>query len=750
MNLSEKIIDTLQRRRWIVLFFVVLSCVFATKGALKVGIDNSLEIWFSEEDPQLQSYHQFQQEFGNDEVVILALHSENEIFTPENMAALHRLTVAAEGVEGIEKAESLAVLSDLHISESGPVVAPLYQKGVDFNTRELRQRVQENPLLHGRLVSKDGKTALVMATMASNKDIDSVRDGILKDLRQEVESTGLKVSTAGMGVIYSALNQAALVDSQVFIGASNLLIFLLLGLMFRRVVPVLLTLAVIGVATLWMMGLYGAAGKSTNMVTMVLPTLMLIIGVSDCVHFLSHASKPVAGMDRAERVRKGLAFMLRPCLVNSLTTAAGFLALSVAPMPIVRDLGIFAALGVLGAFLAALIGCSIGMMWQASEPKVQGANSPKPWVSRFVERMAQWATGHPRRVVAGATGLLLLAIAGISQLTVDTTSIGFLKDNHIVNRDNVAIERDFGPTTPLEFLVRLEKDLSDPQTADTLHAIANWQDAMAERPEVGWTRSQIDVFRRMNQVAGNGFGLPEDPAALGDLIRASSALSKQSALLSGDQLTLRVTAGIPMGSARTFEKYIATLSGLAELPSTASLEATGYLPLYVSQMESLVTSQLSSFSLAFVIIFFMLALLFKSVRLSALAIPANLIPVLLILGIMGFAGIALDVATVTISAVVLGLVVDDTTQFLYRYNFELEQHNPHEIALKNAIQGAGQALATTSLVLGLGFLVLTLTAIKSIAFFGLLCAIALLVALLGDLLLLPAILMLVGPPNAEK
>jgi predicted RND superfamily exporter protein len=154
--------------------------------------------------------------------------------------------------------------------------------------------------------------------------------------------------------------------------------------------------------------------------------------------------------------------------------------------------------------------------------------------------------------------------------------------------------------------------------------------------------------------------------------------------------------------------------------------------------------------LAFVIIFFMLALLFKSVRLSALAIPANLIPVLLILGIMGFAGIALDVATVTISAVVLGLVVDDTTQFLYRYNFELEQHNPHEIALKNAIQGAGQALATTSLVLGLGFLVLTLTAIKSIAFFGLLCAIALLVALLGDLLLLPAILMLVGPPNAEK
>jgi uncharacterized protein len=747
MSLSEKIIGGIQRRRWLILFLVALSCVFATKGALKVKIDNSLEIWFSEEDPQLQSYQQFQQDFGNDEVVILALHSENEVFTAENMAALHQLTLAAQGVKGIEKAESIANLTDVYVTTKGPEVAPLYEPGKAFQPERLQQRVQENPLLHGRLVSQDGKTALVMATMAANENIDSVRDGILKELRQEVESTGLQVSTAGMGVIYSALNQAALVDSQVFIGASNLLIFLLLGLMFRRVVPVLLTLGVIGVATLWMMGLYGAAGKSTNMVTMVLPTLMLIIGVSDCVHFLNHASKPVEGLERPDRVRKGLAFMLRPCLVNSLTTAAGFAALSIAPMPIVRDLGIFAAVGVLGAFLAALIGCSIGMMWQSCEPKIHLDKGRKPWVSRFVETMAQWATGHPRRVIAAATGLLLLAVAGMSQLTVDTYSIGFLKDKHTVNQDNVAIESQFGPTTPLEFLVHLDQDISDPRSAETLHAIAEWQDAMAKRPEVGWTRSQVDVLRRMNQVTGQGFVLPKDTGALHDLIQTSSADSKQSALLSADHRTLRVTAGIPMGSARTFDHHISTLQAMAQLPPGATIKATGYLPLYVSQMESLVSSQLSSFGLAFVVIFIMLAVLFKSLRLSFLAIPANLIPVLIILGIMGFAGIALDVATVTISAVVLGLVVDDTTQFLYRYNFELEQHNPHEIALRNAIQGAGQALATTSLVLGLGFLVLTLTSIKSIAFFGLLCAIALLVALLGDLLLLPAILMVVGPPT---
>ena len=141
----------------------------------------------------------------------------------------------------------------------------------------------------------------------------------------------------------------------------------------------------------------------------------------------------------------------------------------------------------------------------------------------------------------------------------------------------------------------------------------------------------------------------------------------------------------------------------------------------------------------------MLAILFRSLRLAALAVPANLLPVLMILGIMGASGIALDVATVTISAVVLGLGGDDTTQFLYRFRHELQQRERIEEAVEHAVKGAGEAIAITSVVLGLGFLVLTFTAIKSIAFFGLLCSIALFAALLTHLLILPATMVLFLP-----
>lgn len=744
MTKSEKLVAGIQKNRWVVLFLILISCFFASRGVLQLGVDNSLEIWFVEDDPQLQTYQEFQDEYGNDEVVVLALHNASGILTQGGMESLHQLTQAAESVEGISEAYSLSNARGLDGGEFGLNVSHLYDPNTPVSTEMLQKRVLENPIFAGRMIARDGNTALVMAKMAATSEIDQVRDGVLRDLREAVSQTGLPVKTAGMGVIYSALNELSLNDSQIFIAASNLVIFIVLTLIFRRFVPVLVTILVIGVASLWLMGLYGAAGKNTNMVTMVLPTLMLIIGVSDCVHFLSHASEPRDGLTREERVRKGLAFMMWPCFLNSLTTAAGFASLAVAPMPVVRDLGLFAAIGVIGAFIASFIGCSIALCWSQAEPKMAGFK-PMQTVSRSLARLA---AHRPKHVLIGAFFVMLLAGLGITQLTVDTYSIGYLKSSHPVAQDSQGIEAEFGPYTPLEFLVQMPGDLDSEKAPEVLRAVADWQDKMEADASVGWTRSYVDSLRRLQQLWTDGapesYRLPDDDTMLSQLMLGHDPSGNPGLpqMLSQDQTELRVTVGIPMGSAQEFDLQIQKLSALADLPTGSTLAPTGYLPLYVEMMEAVVDSQLSSFSLAFCVIFVMLAVLFRSIRLAALAIPANLLPVFLILGIMGIAGIPLDVATVTISAVVLGLVVDDTTQFLYRYRHELQHQKDAKTAVEQAVIGAGQAMASTTLVLGLGFLVLTLTAIKSIAFFGLLCSIALVVALLSDLLVLPATILL--------
>ena len=740
-NATERFVDRLLRLRWLLLGLVCLLTAASLVGVSKLGVDNALDIWFVEGDPALQAYDAFQETFGNDEVVVMSLHQPGGILDEAGMARMQAVGDVAAGVKGIDRVLSLATIEQIRSGDDWLEVAKLYQPPLGDG---FAASVLEDPLLAGTLVNAAGDTALVLAWMESMGDIDAQRDAILADLRDQVAQTGETVNYAGMGVVYAALNQASTVDSQVFIAASYLVIVGLLLLLFRRVGPVVLTMVVVGLAAMWLMGLYGATGHDINMVTMVLPTLMLIIGVSDCIHFLNRAVEQPAGGTRWERARAAVAFMFWPCFMNSLTTAAGFAALATASMPVVRDLGMFAAVGVLGAFIAALVGCSVGLLWHRLEP----AAEPPRLMTKAVRGMAVLATRRPAAVLIGALLLVLTAALGITRLEVDTYSIDYLKAHHQVRQDSEAIEATFGNYTPLEIVVESPGALRDPVV---MAAVARWQDAMEAHPSVDWTRSPADTVRKLNQVLSDGkpesFVVPADANSLEQalLLYESDPDSDLSSLVSPDEDKLRITAGIPMVSAKAFGVILDDLLELAELPPGATITPGGYLPLYVRIMEEVVTSQVSSFALAFLVIFVMLALLFRSIRLSALAIPANLVPVVIILGVMGLVGIRLDVATVTVSAIMLGLIVDDTTQFLYRFRYEMGRLGDHRLAVEAAIHGVGRALLSTTVVLSLGFLVLGLAQIRSVSWFGVLMSLAMVCALVGDLLMLPAMIVLFKP-----
>jgi predicted RND superfamily exporter protein len=487
----------------------------------------------------------------------------------------------------------------------------------------------------------------------------------------------------------------------------------------------------VGLGAVWLLGLYGASGRDINMVTMVMPTLVLVIGVSDCVHMLVHAASTDPALPLDQRVRIGVGQVLWPCLINTLTTAMGFLALTAASMPVIRDLGLFCALGLVLAFVGAVVLCSL----VASRPGFLPVLRPHGLVQRAVDGLASIAVERPARVLMGAAIVGLVAVLGMTRIVVDTYSIDFLHEGHSVRVDSETIEAGYGPYTPLEFIVEREAGVKDPST---LRAIADWQRRMEAQTEVGWTRSASDVVARLDgAMRGIDVGeVPQDEAALAQLLFVYGAdpESDLGRYIDADGTRARVTVGVPMESAQGFDARIQSLSALADLPPNVTLVPAGYLPLYVRIMEHIVDSQLASFGLALTIIFVLIGLLFRSLRVAVLAIPANLLPVVCTLGLMGWLGVRLDVATVTIAAIVLGLVVDDTVQFLYRYQVESAATDDPILAVRRTVCKVGQPMAITTVVLAGGFAVLGLAAIKSVAWFGLLLATALLSALLADLL----------------
>jgi predicted RND superfamily exporter protein len=725
-------------RRWL-LVLVALTTGLSLFGAAGVGVDNAVEIWFLDDDPSLLAYDDFLDTFGNDEVVIIGVHAtEGTLIEPSGLSRIRAVGDAALGVDGIARVRSIVTEPLVRDVDGALVVAPLIDGGAVGPDQVVEaQRALQNDALVGSMISEDGRTAIVLAEMDSMDDIDTARDGILANLQTAVRAVENDASFAGIGVVYAALNQAATKGAAVVILASYVLITALLWLLFRRFRAVLLTLSVVGLGAIWLLGLYGATGHDINMVTMVMPTLVLVIGVSDCVHMLVHVADQPMDLPPIERVKRGIGKVLWPCLFNTLTTAMGFLALATASMPVIRDLGIFCALGLVAAFVASLILCSIF----ALSPTVLPVFRQDGVLQRGINGMANLAVGKPIPVLVVAGFVCLGSMVGVTRIVVDTYSIDFLYPDHEARVDSDRLEEEFGPYTPLEFVVAHPDGVKDPEI---LASIARWQDKMELEEDVGWTRSLADVVMGLDRVMGQRkVGVvPENSEALEQLLFLFDADvdSNLSRFLDSTETQTRVTVGVPMTSAKTFGERIERLTEHAEFPEGTTVQPAGYIPLYVKIMDHIISSQLSSFTLAFVVIFTLIGLLFRSFRMAMLAIPANLIPVLFTLGCMGLVGIRLDVATVTIAAIVLGLVVDDTTQFLYRYRTILSETTDISKAVKATVASVGRPMAVTTLVLAGGFSVLGLADIKSVAYFGVLLAISLIAAFFCDLLVIPALI----------
>ena len=471
------------------------------------------------------------------------------------------------------------------------------------------------------------------------------------------------------------------------------------------------------------------------MVTMVMPTLITVVGVANCIHILRHVARMPPGASREERVVKGIGFMFRPCLFTTLTTAAGFVALAASPLPVIRDLGMFSAAGLVAVFVLTIVFCTCAIAWAGTEAR----GVPRFRLRACTTTLANLGLGHGTWVLGIAGLLTFLAGVGLSRLDVDTDPIDFMFADHPVRQDYREVERRFDGYTPLEFVVRSDDGVLRPEV---LAAVEDWQRAVEAQAAVGWSYSVVDWLGALDPALAASAPTGDDPeGAMAALQRCCVDLAAQLSALIDPPRALRVTFVIHIQSARKIARIIEQVLAEAHLPPGVSVTAAGYLPLYVRMVDHIVSSQVRSFALALIVIFAALAVLFRSLGMALLSLPGNLLPVLLTLGAMGLLGVRLDVATVTIAAIVLGIVVDDTVLFLYFLRHEQQRRASIADALSAAIDGAGQSILMTTLALGLGFLVYGLAEVKSIVWFGLLVCFAMASALLADLTLLPALIM---------
>jgi len=684
-----------QRRFALTAICIAITAVAGSQLGM-LTVSNTLEIWYPQDDPELIQYREFQEQYGNDELVIVAVTSEAGFDHEEGDYLLEELTDRLFDIDGVA-----SVSSRITVPQS---------------LRDARDR----------LLSDDGKTSVVVVQMMAGPEIEAQRHQIIGNIKAIVETFDLPYHLGGYGVIYDVLNEESTVGAANLIITAHALMILLLSFFFRKPLPVFVTLLAVGAATTWTMGLYVALGRQLNMVTMALPTLVLVIGIANCVHLLRHVARQPRDLPHAERVIRALEAMLAPCFMTSVTTAVGFLALTTSSLPIVQHLGLFGAIGMMSAFLAAFVFVTAALSWTATEPKIEDRH-----FDRVAFKLSRAGAAHPVRTIVAFAIAASVFLLGLSLLVVDTDSYAYLKKGHVINRDSEFIQDTMGPYAPVDFVVTApEKILS----ADVLDSLQAWQIKVESEERIEWSWSLLDALGVDRTVLPSS--LPEDDLQSRlERIRRFSPLTIASMIAGNEQL--RISFGAEVMSARTVQALMDRIQDYAKFPEGVELRPAGYTPLYTRIVDEIVSSQLKGFATALAIIVILLGIGMRSYRRVALAVPANLFPVILTLGLMGIIGIPLDVATATIATVILGLVVDDTVHILRPSSTAADVRLSD--SLLSSSRKSGGTLLITSLILSLGFLVLGLAEIRSIAWFGILTSFAMAVAIITDLMLLPAL-----------
>ncbi len=748
MARAGRLHDLLLRRRGTALLLLLATTAALVSGVSRFRFDNSYRMWFVEGDPALVSYDDYLQLFGSDEAMVIGLGTEGD---PLSGPTLRRVAALSDALA--EHPEVLHVWSLTHAEAlvrtggalEGRRLVPQIPPGPD--ERATIEGLLETSPLYSILVSPDRSSTCLLLNLTQTGDSFGPKAAFVRDVGRLVEQHAPDRPTwlSGPVVLDEAFYRYAFEDSVMFGPIMILVLVVTLALLFRSVTAVILPMVVVVMSLLWALGLMCWLGWSANVVSTVLPPLLIAVGVAGSVHLLQQMRlQGRRGLPPDEALRAAFCKVLRPCLLTSLTTAAGMASFSAASLAGIRELGLTAAFGVLAAFVWTIVGLPVALSLLPLRLRAGLCSGSGPDVPRLLVATAELATRRPVPVVLVGAAVIAVAGVGIARLDVGTGMSSYLWPRDPVYQDALRIDDAFGGSLPAEVLLEAPpgEDLLDPEALEVIVEVSRY---MESAPNAGRAVSAVDPLVEARRVLrGDPIGVRELPASRAEaaqILLLAEGTAELSRYLSTDYTSARVEVPVQMGSYQDLvDRLPEVVLDLEEIGGdVVQARLTGLVRLLGGMESYLLASQLRSFGLAFALVLGCITLFFLSWRAGLLSAVPNLFPLVCVLGLMGLMDIRLSMTTVMVAPLLLGLVVDDTVHVLERVLEARRRGEPVERSFSLGVREVGHAVLITSVILACGLLVPALGSFRPNFHFAVLSAIAVVLALLGDLLLFPAV-----------
>ena len=762
----KKYTQGVTRFGWIISILTLVIVLLAAVGGKNLFFNNDYRIFFSPEDPRLQAFENLQNTYTkNDNVLIVLAPKDGIVFKSDTLAAVEDLTERAWKTPYSMRVDSLSNYQHSESIEDDMSVGDLYEEAKSLSAADI-QRIKSivlsEPLLVHRLISEKSHVTALNITMEFPPEIendkgemvaaDPTQQGMevvtsVRALQDYVKQTypDLDVYLSGIVMMNNAFGEATIYDMSHLLPLAILLILVMVFLLLRSITGTVITLVVILFSVISAFGLAGWLGIELSSPVMSAPIIILTLAVADCVHILSTWLTEIRnGSDKKAAMRESLRVNFMPVFLTSITTAIGFLSLNSSDSPPFGDLGNVAAMGVMIAFVL-----SITLLPALATILPVSVKPRESKTHKIMNSVAEWVIAKQKTLLIGGGLLALLLIAFIPRNELNDVFVEYFDERIEFRTDTDFIVENLTGIYYVDYSIETKEsgNISEPQVLADIKKFVDW---LETQPEVIHVNTVTDTFRRLNK---NMHGDDESFYKLPDSreLAAQYLLLYEMSLPFGldlnnqidiDKRSTRISVTLETLSTKqilNFEERVDQWM-LQNIPELRTVGASPSIMFAHIGMKNII-SMLTGTTIALILISLILVLALKSWRYGLLSLIPNLVPAGIAFGIWSLIDGEIGLGLSVVTAMTLGIVVDDTIHFLSKYlRARREKGLSAEDAVRYAFSTVGIALWVTSVALIAGFLVLSTSSFKLNSGMGLLTAIVIAIALIVDFFLLPPLL----------
>lgn len=765
----------LKNRLWLLLLLFALTAIMAFQGQ-KAELSYTFSKVVPDSDEDIIFFNKFKDLFGQDDNVVVLGVEDEKLFELENFQKWQKLLYDLEKIK-FENKENIKGLGDSINAVTGVVglgKLPYIYKNEEIKKfepktifpKQVQTQKELDSLLkftyqikfyENQLINPENKASLVLVTLPPT--ITSTvynHETVMKigELGEKFsKETGIEIHYVGLPFLRVAISNKVKQEMIIFLSLSIAITAIFIFIFFRSFTPVFVSLSLITVVIIWTIGILGTLGYKITILTALLPPILVVIGIPNCVYFITkyhqECNRKGNKVDAIKYVVKKIGIVT---LITNTTTAIGFLVLVSTGIGILSEFGLAAGITIFSTFFISILFLPIVFSYLPMPEGRRTKHLNRGFINNVLIKFDFLIENYRPIIYLFTTLIVISSAVGLSKIKANSYMVDDLPQESKEKKDIAFIETNFKGTMPLEIVVDTGKPKAyrKSQTLEKIERIENYVDSSAH---LSTAISLVTFIKAANQAyfnqSENSYNLPDKRtgAYVMQYLRGQNdPTAISSSFVDSTQQILRVSLKVAdIGSLRLDSLVRTSLQPELDSifsDSTMSARVTGTTPIFLKGNSYLIDNLKWSLLLACILVAIIIGALFQNIRVMLIAIVPNLIPLLVTAGIMGFFNIALKPSTALVFSIAFGIAVDDSLHFLARFRqellaFDFDRHKAIDIALRET----GKSMIYTSIILFAGFIIFAFSSFGGTVALGVLTSITLLVAMFTNLILLPALLL---------